>query len=276
MKNILSIIIVLGSPFIYGQTEKILDFKIGYAPQTTYHQIVEQSSDNELYYEGADELLKKLKDNGVENPTISKSLTLVESVVKTGKTEKSGNFSVIIEFLNARNSEQKVIIPSGTLIYGNASMATMPKLDSIVSKDLDENFKKKLLQTVQSTFSQIDLPSQKMKLGESFSQESPLNLPLAGLTLEMIINTTYKLMKIADENADFDILQTYTIKLSDQKYNINASGNGNGNLLYDIPNHFPVRFNLDIALNLALKQEAFGLKVKSKSGFSQNVQIAKN
>lgn len=60
----------------------------------------------------------------------------MESVLKTGKTAKDGNFPVVIEFLNRTNSENKIIIPKGILIYGKTSTSTMPLLDSIVSKDM--------------------------------------------------------------------------------------------------------------------------------------------
>ena len=154
----------------------------------------------------------------------------------------------------------------------------MPKLDSIVSKDLDETFKNSLLQTLQSTFSQLALPEKKMKIGESFSQESPLKIPVATITFDMLITTTYKLISIQNQIANFDIFQDYALKISDhnQEFKINASGDGKGKLNYNIPNHFATQFNLDIELNLGLKRDEFGLNAKSKSSFKQTVQINKN
>ncbi|OXA76637.1 hypothetical protein SAMN05444397_101123 [Flavobacterium aquidurense] len=279
MKKIILLFLISLPIFNYGQSSKeILDFKIGYAPQTSYKQVVEQSSDTELYYIASDEILEKLKNNGVENPTLTKSLTLIESVFKTGKIQKDGNFPVVIEFLKTTNSENKSIIPNGTLIYGKASVSTMPKLDSVVSKEMDESFKKNLLQTVQSMFSQIALPEKKMKIGESFTQVTPLNIPLAGNSIDMEITTIYKLINMTDQIANFDIDQKYVAKIAfeEGKFNINANGNGNGKLVYDIPYHFATKFVLDIGLNFEVKQDLFSLKLKSNSGFNQAVQIIKN
>lgn len=279
MKNILLLFLISFPFFNYAQSSKeILDFKIGYSPQTSYRQVVEQSSDTELLYIASDELLEKLKSNGVENPTLAKSITIIESVFKTGKIEKDGNFPVVIEFLKTTNSENKIIIPNGTLIYGKASVSTMPKLDSVVSKELDETFKKNLLQTVQSMFSQIALPEKKMKIGESFTQVTPLTIPLAGNSIEMEITTIYKLVNMTDQIANFDIDQKYVAKIAfdEGKFNINSDGNGNGKLVYDIPNHFATKFVLDIGLNFEVKQDLFTLKLKSNSGFNQAVQIIKN
>lgn len=279
MKNTLLLFLILLPLFNYGQSSKeILDFKIGYAPQTSYKQVVEQSSDTELYYIASDEILEKLKNKGVENPTLTKNITLIESVFKTGKIEKDGNFPVVIEFLTTTNSENKTIIPNGTRIYGKASPSTMPKLDSVVSKEMDASFKKNLLQTVQSMFSQIALPEKKMKIGESFTQVTPLTVPLAGNSIDMEITTIYKLLNKNDQIANFDIVQKYVAKIAfdEGKFNINADGSGNGKLVYDIPNHFTTKFVLDIGLNFEVKQDLFNLKLKSNSGFNQSVQIIKN
>jgi hypothetical protein len=279
MKNTVLLFLIFLPFFNYGQSPKeVLDFKIGYTPQTLYKQIVEQSSDSELLYIASEELLEKLKSKGIQNPTLSKNISIMESVLKTGTTAKDGNFPVVIEFVKISNSENKVIIPNGTLIYGKASTSTMPTLDSIVSKDMNESFKKTFLQTVQSMFSQIALPEQKMKVGESFSQKTPLTIPMAGNSIEMEITTIYKLISMTDKSANFDVVQEYVAKiaLDEGKFNINAGGSGKGKLIYDIPNHFATKFTLDIGLNFEVKQDLFSLKLKSNSGFDQTVQIIKN
>lgn len=279
MKNIVLFFLIAFPITISAQSSsKILDFKIGYSPETSYRQVVEQSSDTELQYIASEELLEKLKSQGVQNPTLSKNITIMESVLKTGKTGKDGNFPVIIEFLKTNNSENKVIIPNGTLIYGKASTSTMPTLDSIVSKDMNESFKKTFLQTIQSMFSQIALPEKKMKVGESFSQVTPLTIPMAGTSIEMEITTIYKLISMTNEIANFDVDQKYVAKIAfeEGKFNVVADGSGKGKLLYDIPNHFATKFTLDIGLSFEVKQDLFSLKLKSNSGFNQTVQILKN
>lgn len=111
MKKILLVILFALPVFHYGQSGQVLDFKIAYAPEMVYHQIVEQSSDTELQYIASPEILEKLKSSGVENPTLAKNSTIMESVFKTGKTGKDGFFPVTIEFLKSTNSENKIIIP---------------------------------------------------------------------------------------------------------------------------------------------------------------------
>lgn len=277
MKKIVLAILIFFPALNYAQSDKVLDFKIGYAPKMSYHQIVEQSSETELHYLASPEILENLKNKGVQNPTLGKTLTIMESVFTTGTTAKDGFFPVTIKFLKSTNSENKTVIPDGTLIYGKASAATMPQLDSIVSKDLDAAFKNTLLQTMQNMFSQIALPEKKLKIGESFVQETPLSIPIAGASVDMNISTTYKLINMTNQTANFDIVQKYTMNLliTEGQYNVTADGGGTGKLIYDIPNHFATSFKLDIGLNFDLKQDLFSLKVKSNSGFNQTVKISK-
>ncbi len=273
MKNLYSLIFSIFPILFFGQS---VDFKILYNPQTNYFQKLEQSIDNEIHYTASDAILEKLKENGIQNPTIAKTISNSESVFKAGKLKSDGTFPITIEFLKSANAENKPIIPNGTLIYGTGTVSKMPQLDSIVSKDMDNAFKESLLNTVQSTFSQLDLPQKKLKIGESFSQETPFTIPIATASLEMILTTTYKLIDIVNKKAFFDISVVYTMKVSVEKYNIKGSGTGQGKMDYDTVNHFPTKYDLNTEMAFDMTQDAFSLQVKTKSGFYQTVKIVKN
>lgn len=51
--------ILISLPIINSaqKSSKILDFKVGYSPETPYRQVVEQSSDTELQYIASEELM---------------------------------------------------------------------------------------------------------------------------------------------------------------------------------------------------------------------------
>ncbi|CAM3480099.1 hypothetical protein [Flavobacterium chungbukense] len=276
MKKIFLLLFISGTFLNYGQSNQILDFKAGYSPQTVYNQTTINSSDYEVMYSGNDNFLETLKKNQVPNPTTIKSNITIETVSKTGKTDKDGTFPITIEYLKAVDGSGKIIIPSGTLLYGKTSSTSLPKMDSIVAKDMEESLKNVIFQTVQSTFSQLVMPQKKLKIGESFVQESPLTLPIAGINIEMQITTTYKLKSMTSKNAYFDITQTYTMKMSDTRFETNGSGMGSGDLVYDIPNHFMSENILKMDFNLDLKHTDFSIQLKSKSDFKQTAQISKN
>ncbi|WPO77116.1 hypothetical protein [Flavobacterium sp. KACC 22761] len=275
MKKIFLLFFICTTALNYGQANQVLDFKAGYAPETIYNQNTTNSSDYEIAYSGSEKFLEALKKNGNENPTKIKTIFNVETVSKTGKMGTDGNFPITIEYLKSTDANGKSIIPSGTLLYGKSSLNTMPKMDSIVAEGMEENLKNTIFQMVQSTFSQILLPQKKLKIGESFSQDNPLVIPIAGISFEMVITTTYTLKSMDSKNAFFDIVQTYTIKMSDNRFETSGTGKGKGNLIYDIPNHFMTENNLDMEFSLGLKHTDFSLQLKSKSDFKQICKISK-
>ncbi|MTH14062.1 hypothetical protein [Flavobacterium sp. LC2016-01] len=276
MKKIFLLLFSTATLLSYSQSNQVLDFKLGFSPQTSYNQSTVTVAEYELSYEGSQEILETLKSNGIQNPVITKNSVDMETVLKTGKADASGNFPVVIEYLKSLDANGKTIIPNGTLIYGKGSVSSLPKLDSIVAKGLDETFKKTVFQIVQSTFAQLALPEKKLKAGESFAQETPISIPVGGLNIDMIITTTYKLKSITGKNAFFDIDQIYTAKVLDKdKNNINVSGTGTGNLIYDIPNHFSTENNLDMKFIFELKKDEITVKLNSTNNMKQKATITK-
>lgn len=277
MKKILLLILVSIPVINFGQSNQILDFKIQFSPQTNYNQTMSSSAEYELTYDGSQEFLASLKSKDVQNPTKSKTSFLMESVLKTGKANADGNFPVTIEYLKSLDSNGKTIIPNGTVIYGKGSTSSLPQLDSIASKGLDETFKKSIFQIVQSSFAQLALPEKKLKVGESFSQESPLKLPIAGLNFDMVITTIYKLKSIVNKNAFFDIDQVYTAKVIDQNdNNINVTGSGTGKLIYDISNYYATENTIDMKLMFDFKKGDISLKLNSSSSIKQEAKITRS
>jgi len=276
MRKIILLLLTLTEISCNSQTKDELTFKVQYKPETKYSQTIEQTSHSEMTYSGSEEFLQKLKDKGVQNPTITDNTSKIESVFKTGELSDGTNFPLTMEFVKTTSSDGKKDIPDGTIIYGHGSIGNLPTLDSIVSNGLDEEFKKTLLQAMQSTFSQLSFPEKRVKVGENFSRESPLSIPIAGVTVEMTITTNYKLLSITNGIGDFDVSQVYTMKSTITKYPIKATGSGKGKLLYDVSNNYYLKYQIDTEMGMNMKLDNFDLDLNSKSGFIQTTVITTN
>jgi hypothetical protein len=235
-----------------------------------------QTSEINMTYAGSEEFLQRLKDRGVQNPTITNTTSVTEIDFKTGKLNAQKHFPLTMKFIKTTNSDGKKVIPDGTIIYGHGTVENMPKLDSIVSIDLDIELKKSLLESMQSTFSQISFPVKILKVGESFSQESPLSIPVSGNTIEMIIVTNYKLTSISNNIGNFEVIQTYTMKSNISNSDIVAKGSGKGKIIYDIKNNFFLKFQTDGQLEMTMKMKGFNINLVSRNGYDQSVVIKKN
>lgn len=275
MKKSFLLLFVIASQLSIAQTRNELDFKIQYNPETKYNQTLDQTNHIEMKYSGAAEFMQILKEKGLENPTITENHSVIESVMKTGKITPEKYFPLTIEFLKTTNSDNKIQIPNGTIIYGKGTVDNLPTLDSIVSKGLDDEFKKGILQTMQATFSQLNIPERKVKVGDVFDLDTPLSIPLANTQLNMNITTTYKLLSIKNNIADFDISQVYTMKTAATKFPMNASGTGKGKLLYDVIQNFNLKYQVDMDMSANLNLEKIELELKLKTGMIQTAQISK-
>lgn len=274
MKNILFLISILQFSLAYAQDEII--FKGYYSPQKKYSQTIEQTSETTLRYIGSQELEENLKKKNIQNPTITSSSSTNEAIVSTGKIYNTKNFPFNMKFIKTTSSDGKKPIPDGTLIYGKGTINEMPKLDSIVSESMDEDYKKSILQTLQSTFSQLNFPEKRIKVGESFTRDSPLSIPIAGNTINMLMKVKYKLNSISNGKANLDVEIIFTMETNLSNYDITANGQGIGIMIYDIQNHFISRYETDTEMNMLLRTEKFDMQIKSKSGYKQKVDILDN
>lgn len=276
MKKIsLQILIVTAFSFT-SQSQDSLIFKVQYSPETNYAQTIEQTTHSNIKYLGSDEFLKNIKDKGISNPTITDKTSTIQTLFKTGKLTNKTDFPLTIEFLKTTSSDGKQEIPDGTLIYGHGSISSLPSLDSIVASGLDEEIKKVVLQTMQSTLSQLSLPEKRVKVGESFSTDTPLSIPIAGVTLDMTITTNYKLLSITNGIANIDISQVYTMKTTITEHTMQGTGSGKGKLSYDTLKNYYLNYQINTEMNMTLQLDNFGLDLTSKSGFVQSTVITKN
>ncbi len=275
MKKIVLIYITFAPFLSNSQTQNEVEFKTQYLANTQYEQKIIQTSKTEVTYYGTDDFLQNLKDKGIKNPTITNTQTEIQTLSKTGK-QVNGKFPLTIEFIKSTNSDGKKIIPDGTVIYGHGANDSLPVLDSIVASDMKEDFKKMLLESMKSTFSQLSISERRVKIGESYTDEKPLTIPIAGTTLDMTTKTTYTLLNCKNGIAEFDVTSVYTIKTELIDHTTKASGNSSGKLYYDIAKKNLIQYETVTAMKMSLQLEKFSLGISTNSTYSMTSKISIN
>lgn len=265
-----TILLILFTATIYTcQGQEEIDFKVGYLPNYNYTLTQKQISENNVLYIASDEILQKLKDNGIENPTVTKDTSLLKSISRTGKL--IGNeFPMDIEILQSSNQK----LANGTKFYGK-SIAHIIKIDSIASPTMTEDKKRTLLPIMQSMLNQIKYPNKKIKVGESFEQKNPISMPIADVTIEMEINSTYTLKKIENGIGYFDINQVYTIKSATKDYKMTLDGTGKGKIQYDLEKQFFTKYYLEMDMDLKTELAVFSIELQTRSITDQTTEIKK-
>jgi hypothetical protein len=276
MRKIIGLLLLLTQFSCAKHPQDRLTFKIQFQPEKKYSQIAERTYQSVTKFSGSEISMQRLKIRGLQNPTISSKNSRTESVLKTGKRNDGNNFPVTMEYIKTTSNDGKKDIPDGTIFQGICIGTNMPKFNSVASEGFDEMNKTTALQTLQNTFSQLTFPEKELKIGEQFSMEYPLSIPMEGSKIEMVVTNTYKLISISNNLANFDIAQQYQMipKLMDNSFK--GTGNGNGHLVYDVANTIILNYAMNTEMELNKKLDSFDFNLKTKSGFIQTTTLLRD
>lgn len=256
-----------------------LIFKIQIQPLHTYNQVITSKSHNELKYICSEDILNKLKAKGIANPTISDNDYEMSVVLKSEKVNSSNKFPLIVEFTKYKSNDKKMSSKiEGTKGYGFASLDGSMTFDSISSSISSEEFKKSMIATMNNILSALKFPERKMKVGEQFTQETPLKNSMQGLNFDMKIISTYKLNNFTNDFAYFDISSEYIFDTGSTStmQNFEGIGTEKGKLTYDIRNNYFTYYETTQEIDLTMKLELYSLNVKTKSNTIQKTIIREN
>jgi hypothetical protein len=220
--------------------------------------------------------MQKIKSNNIKNPTISKIKTKTDAELVTEKSSYGTSFLVTLTYKRIMSLDGKNQIPEGTVVHGEIIGEKLPAFSKVVSGTLDFDQKERLLQTVRSNFEQLDFPEQRLKIGDQFSVDRTSTMPMEGSVIEMMTTTTYKLLSIKDNLAQFELSQNYlmTPKMMDNSFT--GSGNGKGQLSYDIANFLVTDYSIKTELVMNKKLNYFEFDLKTINEFSQQTKLVTN
>lgn len=274
MKKIITLMILLVQFSCTKPPQDNLTFKIQYQPEKTYNCTSERITNSILKYMGPQKSLQWLKSKGHQNPTFSNKKSHTEWVLKTGKRVDETEFPVKVDYVITTDNDGQKGIPVKANFSGKFLSNNQPVFNSIVSDGLDEKDKTTLLQSLQSTFTQLSFPEKKLKIGEQFTIENPSTLPMEGSTVEVVVTTNYKLISISEGIAQFDISQQYTLNPKLMDNSLTGSVTGKGHLAYDIDHTIVLKYILDTEMRINKKLDSFEFELKTNSGIVQTTSIA--
>jgi hypothetical protein len=283
MRQFLTILIVLGGFISCAQKQEIkLESKM--LPNHVYKMTLSTESESEIDFEGTKEQLDNIKANGIKLPIKTENESEFITTTTTYALNKDQSFEAIMEYgdiesIDKTNGiENKTLSPiSGLKIKGVYGSDNKFRIDTMISETVDENLKMSLKASIEGLQSQIKFPDTPMKIGESFDQEMPMSIPIAGLSpVNLVINTNYKLIKILDNTAYFDISQTVNLGVNSEQFKVEASGEGKGKSELDIEKMYLTKNTTNLEMRLSVYISSLLVKAKIKSISGQNVEILKN
>jgi hypothetical protein len=252
-----------------------LILKVQYQPESKYLISTIRGTETVITYSGQQIAMQKLKSMHIQNPTISKVRTKTDTELVTTERLKDNKIPVSITYKKTESLDGKGEIPEGTIIFGEIKANQLPVFNSIASSLLDFDQKTQLMQMVKSTFDQFNFPEQRLKIGDQFSMDRPVSIPMEGSEIQTVITTSYKLLSITNGMAQFEINQKYQMTPQMMDNSFTGKGIGKGQLFYDIANNLIINYSIKTEVEMNKKLDYFEFDLKTINEISQTTQIIK-
>jgi hypothetical protein len=244
--------------FTQLKAQQTIVFKFKYLPNHNYASNITMHNNIELNFRGTEEELEKLKGEGVHNPMAIVGATSMDYNVKTSSYNKGQIFPVLISYTNVVNKQlmdgKELPLPKNDLIgrniYGHSDLSGALSVDSVSGKSNNKDSLVNIVATILKTINkQIKFPEKGIKIGELFTQDMPMNLPIMGNSVPVAMKITYKLTDVKDGIGYFDVGQTTTFSMTTERGPLDIKGKGTGKLQFSIKDSFPVHYESNTELN---------------------------
>lgn len=253
-----------------------LILNVQFQPERTYSISTIRGTETVITYSGENIAMRKIKSKNIKNPTISKVKTKTDAELVTDKCTSGKKFPVTLTYKRIMSLDGNNQIPEGTVVQGEVIDEKLPTFSKVVSGSLNVEQKERLLQTVRSNFEQLEFPEQRLKIGDHFSTDRIIAMPMEGSTIEIVITTDYKLIIIKNNVAQFEIGQKYQMTPKRMDNSFTGNGSGKGQLTYDVANFLVTDFAIKTELAMNKKLDYYEFDLKTTNEFSQQTTMVKN
>jgi hypothetical protein len=262
-------------------------FRIKFLPKHNYASTVHTSMDMQMTMSGTEQQMKEMEKQGVKQPITITSISDKNLNIITGSVSDQNVFPFKLKYVAftskmlINGEEKKDESPlTGNVIYGHTNLEGKSNIDSIPGKIINENLKNAITLMVNSLQGLVKFPDKPLNVGESFSQDIPLTIPVAGINMQMTIKINFKLISVTDNMANFDLDETLVFDMKTNEENVNfigrGSGKGSGKLIYSIKDNYPVNMDQALDFNFNIDTKDMKIDAKAKSLASHKTIVTNN
>jgi len=242
------VVLLIATTQLKAQTSIL--FRVKYLPYHTYSATTKMGMNIEMDYDGDPQTLKQIKASGAKLPILMKVETDLNSDLKT----RAFNLNHEVPFtMNIQQSQPKLTInglatpvPDGAsnqVVYGNYSPNGKVSIEGIQGKALTDSVKAAVMGLIKTIQANVEFPKLPIKVGDSFAQESDMDVPIPGFDAKMVMKITYKLLSITNGKATFNMDFITTIDKKSAAAGMDMTGTGNGKFVYDIGANYAESMN---------------------------------
>ncbi|MBC7400498.1 MAG: hypothetical protein H7289_11175 [Mucilaginibacter sp.] len=283
-------ILAISVAAITVKAQKAIQFKLKFLPNHGYNTTMKMVMNMEMIgMPGAPVKSKKTTAKSAKaKPMLMKMDMTTKLDITTGAVVPNNSFPVTMRYkdmtiksiVNGKETPMPKNPIIGQVVYGQSEIDGKFQIDSVAGSGANEQMKTAMKTMVNSLQGNVQFPEKPLNIGESFTQEVPVNLPVAGMNLDMKAKSTYKLIAIRANLAYFDMDMTMNFGMDSEKnggMNMTGNGGGKGKLVYNIAENYFTAMTSTMSLdyNMVMGEKMkMGAKMKMVSDI-QNV-ISRN
>ena len=236
--------------FTVALQAQTVNFKTSFKPNTTYTQTTSMLNKMVVSY-GAEPMEQE------QNSTMTTTTTV---------GAMANNEMPVTVVLSMDASQQGAAQLNGVKVIGKASPDAAPVFTSIEAPNLPEQAKDVFMQMVSEGVTKGFLPPTQVKVGESFVQEMPMEIPVGpGQTMNLKDIITYKLDKVEGRKAYFTQNHVITLDMTVGGENMKGSGTGTGQIVYDMDNTYTIQNDSTLDMSMSFEAEGMPIDIKNRT-----------
>jgi len=237
----------------------------------------------EMNYGGDSATVNKLKASGIKMPMLMQMEIAMSSDIKTDayNAKKEIPFTLNLQVPQPKMTMNGNALPipgSATtqVITGKYNTDDKLEVESLSGKTMTDSAKTAIMKSIEAIQGNVEFPKTPMKVGDTFTQDIPMKMPIPGFTDNLTIKTTYKLVSIENGKANFDM--NFLMNSGEAKSAFNMKGTGTGQFVYDIANNYAVNMheNIDMSYTTSMPQQNMSMKGSMKMLMSQQTTFSSN
>lgn len=259
----LALLLFVAIQAISVNAQQTINFNIAYKPNMSYKLTNDQLSVTSISY-------------GADMEPMEQEMNLkTTNVIKTGKAANNAYpFTMSIEM--DKDSEAAAMMPNGATLKGTIKQSGTPEFEGIDAPGMPEEQKTAMMATMKALATQFIVPARKVKVGESFVIDTPMDVPAGPMTMKMNTKTTYKLIKVEGKKAFFDLVSVIDITANMDGEDMKGTGSGTGSIVYDIDNNFFTEQNMKTTTKMDFKVQGMEMSMSSTQDVKTKVDISAN
>jgi len=279
MKRILYVVVLLLTATQLKAQTSVL-FRTKYLPYHTYSATTKMEMNIEMDYDGDPQTLKQIKASGAKLPVLMKVETDLNSDLKT----RAFNLNHEVPFtMSIQQGQPKLTVnglatpvPDGAsnqIVYGKYSQTGKVSIEGIQGIVLTDSAKAAVMGLIKTIQANVEFPKLPIKVGDSFAQESDMDVPIPGFNAKMMMKITYKLLSITNGKAIFNMDFIAVIDKKSAAAGMDMAGTGNGKFVYDIGTNYAESMNETINMTYVrpMPQQSVSMKGKVQMTLEQQV-----